>query len=622
MKQRILSFLLSCCLLAGLLPCRQVSASEYVYPEDWSKDALIFAVENGILQGDKDHNLRPENYITRGEMAAVMTRLLGAAEKADLSAYRDVKASDWYYPELSAAVAAGIFNGISASSMEPESFITREQAVVVLCRSFGMVSQDTQAYLSFRDYHYIAPYARDCVSMLKTQGIVNGYTDGTLRPRDYISRAEIAQLIYNLVDCIADSPQELPAKGCVVYRGREALPETLELDGTLILGQGLAEDIVATQWNISQRLILRTGKHTSAQLEGLKTASLVCAPLNGSVIANAPQVYLWGQSCIFTGSCEQLVQIDGKHTVQGSCGTLELRAGSLRLDGDVRAASLLERSRLTLNGQAQELSVDGRYVSVDGTGHAELIVLNYSFSSISISHDRMDDSWLENYQRDYDTALSTVRTMRVPYTVTEQTDMLDRVGGERIKTLPVGTVIYNEWRPHSNWFYASTQDGTYGWVYIPHCSFSATEPTTNGTLDYSEGTKEGFVNLRGYGSKTEYLIWVSLYTQKVMVFQGHAGHWELITTFPCSSGDNGTPTPLGAYEVRTHTDRFNFDEYYAKYPTIFNGDHAFHTILYRYDGSVYDGILGEPRSHGCIRMKDDDCLYIYGLPKGTCVIIY
>ena len=623
MKNRILSLLLALCLSLGFFSGLQVFAADYIYPNDWSRNALIFAVENGILAGDENHDLQPDAYITRAEMAAVLVRLLGARETADLSAYKDVDRNEWYYAELSAAVAAGIFNGISGSIMKPDDPLTREQAMVVLSRSFGLVDEGTNCYKEFNDRAKVSPYARDSIGMLKALGLANGYTDGTVRPLDYITRAEVAQLLYNTFDCIADRPDELPAEGVVIYRGTEALPKTLHLNGTLIVGQSISGVFYAEDWDISQALILRTGKNTNAKLSGLKTGKLVCAPLSGSVEGSASEyVYLWGSRCSFAGETETLVQIDGSHSAKGNFIHTALRKGMLYMDGDTDTACLAEKSTFDFDGEARVITIDGRYVTLKGGGHARCITLRYGFSSISLSYDELDDSFYQEYQKDYDHALETVRTMRVPYTTRRSTGLYTAPSGELIKMLPAGTVVYNEWRPHTSWFYVSTAAGEYGWVYIPHCKYSATEPTYNGRMDYSAATKEGYVNLMDYTSKTEYLVWVNLYTQKVMVFRGYQDNWELTKTFPCSSGAEIHPTPLGVYEIYYHGSGFYFDDYYVKHTTIFNGDHAFHTIPYNYDGSIHDGTLGEPRSLGCIRMRDADALYIHKLPIGTTVIIY
>ena len=61
-----------------------------------------------------------------------------------------------------------------------------------------------------------------------------------------------------------------------------------------------------------------------------------------------------------------------------------------------------------------------------------------------------------------------------------------------------------------------------------------------------------------YDSKTDYLVWVSRYTQKVIVFTGKQGDWELIKTFPCSTGANNTPTPVGILQSMCSTGVVSF----------------------------------------------------------------
>ena len=56
--------------------------------------------------------------------------------------------------------------------------------------------------------------------------------------------------------------------------------------------------------------------------------------------------------------------------------------------------------------------------------------------------------------------------------------------------------------------------------------------------------------------------------------------------------------------------------------TVFHGGHAFHSILYKYDGSIYNNRVGVSLSHGCIRMLPDDVNYIYNLPLHTRVVVY
>lgn len=643
MKRRLLNILsavLAVCMLLNLaafaeneLPEVPVPQEpiEYEYPDDWSRPALQFAVENGVLAGDENHNLNPQASITRAEMAAVLVRLLGASETCDLSAYTDVDASAWYCRELSCAVNAGIFSGVSETSMQPNAPITREQAFTVLCRAFGIADLNRTAYEAFTDHRGISSYARDAVSAMKAQGLTKGYDDGTFRPRNPITRAEVAQLLFNLFDCIADTPEEIPASGRVLYRGKNRIPGSFRLDGTLVIGQPIDPRIIAFDWVVSGSLIVRSGKNTNADFSGLRTGKLVIAPLGGRVNGTAREVYLWGGGCSYYGNTPSLVCMGGAHSACGDYTTTDLRAGQLIVNGNPGKVSCAADTHLTVNGGvADSIVINGKNVTVDGSGSARLITVKAEDFNISLPCDKLDDTWYQEYLahlkylEEHDNALNVVKTQVVPCTVEKDTALYTyQGGGGWIRDLPAGTTVYNEYHPAGYWFYVRCEDGTYGWVPRWDCYIPDDPPgATDFSVDYSDAVKEGFVDLHGYSSKTNYLVWVSRYMQKVVVYTGSKGNWKVLKTFPCSSGANNCPTPVSITEITLSGDHWNFDFYYVTNVTIFNGDIAFHSILYNYDGSIYDGTLGYPMSHGCIRMSFADSAYMTTLPLGTTVVVY
>lgn len=615
--------------LSGLLAavfcfllCAPVSAvnTDYEFPNDWSREALIFAVDNGIYCGDPSGDLLPKEDITRAEMASALVRLLGAEETADLSAYLDVYDGAWYLSALSAAVRAGIFSGITATSMAPNRPITREQAAAVLCRAFGIVSDDRSAYTAFTDAKLVSAYARDAVSALYSRGILRGYPDGSFRPADCITRAEVAQLFYALFDCVADTPDEIPVSGVVLYRGSEPLPDDFMLDGTLVLGAKAPASFSAGAWKLTGTLVVRTGEHTNADLRGLTAAELVCATTGGTVTANAKTVRLWGTGLSYCGDAERLISVGGSQSVTGDCASVEVRGGTLTLSGSAENITL-GTAVLTLNGTADTVSIDGRDAVLNGSGHAASVIVNEKNADVTVGYDSLTDNWAILYQKEHDSALETVRTQRVPCTMHWDTALYqNRNLTGYIRTLPRGTVVYNQWHPDTA-MRVTCEDGTWGWISSSACNITD-DATTDGDLDYSQATKEGFVDLKGYSSDTPYLVWVSRYTQKVMVFEGEKGNWELIRTFDCSTGANITPTPVGVFDINSFTWEWDFADYYVTRVSIFNGGHAFHTIPYYYGGGVYDGRVGIPLSHGCVRMYPDDCSYIYNLPLHTRVVVY
>ncbi len=665
---RLMALLLVCAVLLGSVAMAAPEDLEYEFPTNWSHDAMVFAVENGILRGDQNHNLNAEQPITRAELAAVLTRLLAATEQSDISAYADVAETAWYHDEISAAVGAGLLNGISPTKMDPDAQITREQTVTVLCRAFGIVTEQPNACDAFTDSAEISGYARPYVSAMLESGLVHGYEDGSFCPQQSIIRAEVAQLLYNYIDAIIDDPAQLPETGNVVYRGTQALPDTLELDGALVLGQTAPPETKPTSWKLTGNLTVCTGRGSVIDLSGVQAAHITCAPFGGTVTADQP-VWLGGGSVRLEGTCEAVTVLVGSHravmelqsarmlggslttegavrevrfdasasmtvngnvenavlaaggtlTVNGSVGTLSLGKGARGIvSGDAVQIDLDANAELEMNGYAALVVLNGAYGKAVGSGYAEEIRILAGDTFVTLATGKLDNQWWTNC---YNNALLTVQTQKAACVIDRDTNLYtDRNMSKVIRVLKQGEIVYNEYN-NGGRLSVTLPDGTTGCISRYACTI-LDDPSTDGTVDYPTPTKEGFVDLLGYDSETEYLIWVSRYTQKVMVFQGSARNWKLIRTFPCGSGSNTTPTPPGAFRTEYRNTRWDYGGYYVGMPTIFNGGHAFHTVLLNYDGSYYNGTVGRPLSHGCVRMLPDDCRFIYELPLHTRVIVY
>ncbi len=137
---------------------------------------------------------------------------------------------------------------------------------------------------------------------------------------------------------------------------------------------------------------------------------------------------------------------------------------------------------------------------------------------------------------------------------------------------------------------------------------------------------ESHINGLGLTSNTPYLAWVSTKNQMTYIFQGRDKAWQLTDKFKCSTGIKGYETPLGIFTMNGDKDTWFFNEKYndgAKYWTRINGVYLFHSIPFdKSQSQVTDSILGEPRSHGCIRLSVENAKWIYdNLTKGTTVVV-
>lgn len=130
---------------------------------------------------------------------------------------------------------------------------------------------------------------------------------------------------------------------------------------------------------------------------------------------------------------------------------------------------------------------------------------------------------------------------------------------------------------------------------------------------YDKTTAEGFVNRSGKTSSTQYLIWVSTYTQHIYVFKGSKGKWKLYKDWECSTGAAGSPTPTGF-------DKKIVDKWYnhsgINYWNPFQNANSIH-------GHRLSYVFGKPQSNGCVRNYDPNAKWIYDNCKvGTGLIVY
>ncbi|MDR1158006.1 MAG: S-layer homology domain-containing protein [Oscillospiraceae bacterium] len=243
MKKIIAVILAAALLLPFSLPVLAAELESFTdMPTGWSRDAVVAAVENGLLQGSNG-KIDPQGSLTRVQMAAILVRAFGVAnmsKAADLSAFTDVDPNAWYYKELSLAVGIGLLLGDGQGRLRPNDVTTREEVAVVLSRAFFLL--DAEVDLSVHtDAGRISSWARDGMAALAKAGRLQGYPDGTLRPQATISREEFAQIMSRLVARYITEPGEytFETDGAVVIRVPGVILKGCVIAGDLILGDDL-----------------------------------------------------------------------------------------------------------------------------------------------------------------------------------------------------------------------------------------------------------------------------------------------------------------------------------------------------------------------------------------------
>ena len=210
----------------------------------WYAEAVSAAVDNGLLYGKSSSIIDPNGDMTRAEMAAIINRSFGCYKTADISQYKDVSKSKWYYKDVALAVQMGTYNGRSSSSMAPDAPISRQEAMTVVARALEL---DYDAYAktdlsAFSDRSEISNWALPYVRAMVGADYIHGRTKG-LEPLDNITRAEFAQIFANIIGTyiVSKGTYDKDIKGSVLIRTDDVELKNLTVDGDLIIGCGAAD---------------------------------------------------------------------------------------------------------------------------------------------------------------------------------------------------------------------------------------------------------------------------------------------------------------------------------------------------------------------------------------------
>lgn len=170
----------------------------------WARDAIVFVAARNIFEGTGNSMFSPTSYMTRAMFAHAIANISGAdLSMFTTSRFDDVSANSWYAPAIEWASYAGLVNGIGNNLFAPNAYITREQMATMLSNyandaQFEYLLQNHIA--AFYDYDLISPWATRGVSMVQGAGIIQGRPNGRFYPSQPATRAEVATLFANYIN--------------------------------------------------------------------------------------------------------------------------------------------------------------------------------------------------------------------------------------------------------------------------------------------------------------------------------------------------------------------------------------------------------------------------------------
>ncbi len=204
-RRRSLSLLLAlsmvlslfCAVPAAAAPETAVSERSYAAPNDQVLSSVERLAELDILRGDPDGGLYPDRVLKRSEFAAMVNRAYGFTQSGP-TPFTDVPETAWYANDIGIAYNAGYFKGTLPNTASPEAQLTRQDTVLLLARNMRLDEVPGQI-IELSDGDSVSHYAMGHVRAMAQAGLIDDNGGNGFRPRDPITRGEMAQLLLNCV---------------------------------------------------------------------------------------------------------------------------------------------------------------------------------------------------------------------------------------------------------------------------------------------------------------------------------------------------------------------------------------------------------------------------------------
>lgn len=170
----------------------------------WAETKVTKFQDKGLIKGYPDGTFKPNNSITRAEFITIVNKVYGFTSTASIS-YSDVQSSAWFYDEIAKAKAAGYISGYSDGTMKPNNTISRQEVAAILAKlkQFDSIGSDSSLD-RFTDKAAIPGWSKGAIGAVVDNSLMTGYPDGSFKPGKPITRAEAVVTLDNAFAAIID----------------------------------------------------------------------------------------------------------------------------------------------------------------------------------------------------------------------------------------------------------------------------------------------------------------------------------------------------------------------------------------------------------------------------------
>ena len=171
----------------SLAPQSSFAAGVSDISDHWAKNKIQSWLDKGAINGYPDGTFQPDSTISRAEYMSLVNNVFGFSTEAPIN-FSDVSTDAWYAPAVAKAMAAGYISGYSDGTIRPDNPISREEAAAIIMKITNL--QANEAGIGKLADAADINWSKAYVGAVATASIMSGYSDGSFQPQALISRSE------------------------------------------------------------------------------------------------------------------------------------------------------------------------------------------------------------------------------------------------------------------------------------------------------------------------------------------------------------------------------------------------------------------------------------------------
>lgn len=279
------------------------ASSEPVFKDiegHWAQQALMNWVAEGLVKGYDDNTLKPDNPVSRAEFASFVNRTFGYNQGAEIH-FQDVDPTAWYANEIATAVKQGYLAGYEDGTMRPNQPVTRQEVASMMSRIKNLEPSQADVLSSFVDAGNFPSWSKQSIAEVVEKHYMGGYPDHTFRPTQSITRAEAITTLNNILTqsvstATYDKPGTYggPSDGSQIVNGNVVISvpgvtlQNMTITGDLLLTDGVGEgDVTLRGVVVKGKTTIKGGGPNSIHLSNDSLASVVVNKKEGDVRVEA-----------------------------------------------------------------------------------------------------------------------------------------------------------------------------------------------------------------------------------------------------------------------------------------------------------------------------------------------